>query len=54
MANLVDLIVEGLLGKKKKLSEEKPIEEMENPVENPERQLKLGEIHKIGRVAKPR
>lgn len=55
MASIVDTIVEGLLGKKKKLSDaEKPIEEMADPISNPDRPLKMGEIHKIGRAAKPR
>jgi hypothetical protein len=56
MASIVDTIVEGLLGKKKKKlpDAEKPVEEMADPVSNPDRPLKMGEIHKIGRAAKPR
>lgn len=55
MGSIVDTIVEGLLGKKKKLPDaEKPVEEMADPIGNPGRLLKMGEIHKIGKAAKPR
>lgn len=54
MGNIVDTIVEGIMGKKKKASEEVAVENMTDPITNPDRPLKLGEIHKIGRAAKPR
>jgi len=55
MASIVDTIVEGLLGKKKKLPDaEKPVVEMADAISNADRPLKMGEIHKIGRAAKPR
>jgi hypothetical protein len=62
MAGIVNSIVDALTKKRKDgltdadLPPKKPVEEMEDPVGNPDRPLTMGEIHKIGRakVAKPR